>query len=118
MPVAVLTAAVFLVAAVVAGALRSRGYGAGAWHGLALLVTLLVGGYAMSRLWLLDGQRAAIAVWFVGAIVAHDLLLFRSTPGPTGLCGRCCVEQAAGCPSSTTYACRCCCRVCSWSGHR
>lgn len=50
-----------------------RWYGAGPLHLLALLAAFCLAGYA--ALQLAHARPLAIAVWFVGAAVAHDLLL-------------------------------------------
>ncbi|KJS62260.1 hypothetical protein [Streptomyces rubellomurinus] len=51
----------------------TRWYGAGPLHLLALLASLALTGFAVQRL--LAERPLAVAVWFVGAAVAHDLLL-------------------------------------------
>ncbi|MEV7598855.1 hypothetical protein AB0O91_15880 [Kitasatospora sp. NPDC089797] len=48
-------------------------YGAGPLHLLALLASLALTGYAVQRL--VVERPLAVAVWFVGAAVAHDLVL-------------------------------------------
>ncbi|MGW7447514.1 hypothetical protein [Kitasatospora sp. NPDC054795] len=52
----------------------ARRYGARPLHLLALLASFALTGYAAVRL--LAAQPLAVAVWFVGAAVAHDLILF------------------------------------------
>ena len=56
-------------------------YGAGPLHLLLMLAALLLGGYAVLELGLgelfePDSWWQSIVVWFVGAAIAHDLLLF------------------------------------------
>ncbi|MEU4116697.1 hypothetical protein AB0F71_19655 [Kitasatospora sp. NPDC028055] len=51
----------------------TRWYGAGPLHLLALLASLALTGYAVERL--VTVRPLAVAVWFVGAAVAHDLIL-------------------------------------------
>jgi hypothetical protein len=58
-----------------------RVYGAGPRHLLAVLVALVVAGYAVlqlgwAALWNEDVWWQSIPVWFVGAVVLHDLVLF------------------------------------------
>ncbi|MER7671448.1 hypothetical protein ABTY61_23700 [Kitasatospora sp. NPDC096128] len=48
-------------------------YGAGPLHLLVLLASLALTGYAVERL--VTERPLAVAVWFVGAAVAHDLVL-------------------------------------------
>lgn len=61
---------------------RLRGlYGAGPLHMLVVLAALLLAGYTVlvlgpGELFDPDSWWQSIAVWFVGAAVAHDLLLF------------------------------------------
>lgn len=49
-------------------------YGAGPLHLLALIGCFALAGYAGVRL--LDDAPLAVAVWFTGAVVGHDLVLF------------------------------------------
>lgn len=51
------------------------GYGAGPTHALVLLVCFTVGGWAV---FLVSGEATVwrMLLWFVGAAVAHDLVLF------------------------------------------
>ncbi len=51
-------------------------YGAGPLHLLALLATLAVAAYAFSRVFELLGKPFNFVLWFAGAIVAHDLVLY------------------------------------------
>lgn len=51
-----------------------RWYGAGPLHLLALICAFAVAGYAAVRLF--AQQPIGVAVWLVGAAVAHDLILF------------------------------------------
>ncbi len=56
-------------------------YGAGPTHLLLMLAVLLLAGYAvlvlgLDELFDPDSWWQSIAVWFVGAAIAHDLLLF------------------------------------------
>ncbi|MFF2073599.1 hypothetical protein ACFVXG_02465 [Kitasatospora sp. NPDC058162] len=48
-------------------------YGTGPLHLLVLLASLALTGYAVERL--VTERPLAVAVWFVGAAVAHDLIL-------------------------------------------
>ncbi|MEU5947398.1 hypothetical protein ABZ793_17770 [Micromonospora sp. NPDC047465] len=52
-----------------------RGYGAAPWHLLLLLGCFAVTGWIALRL---SGEPAAggMLLWFLGAVIAHDLLLF------------------------------------------
>ncbi|WBP84850.1 hypothetical protein [Kitasatospora cathayae] len=50
-----------------------RWYGAGPLHLLVLLASFALTGYAVERL--VAVRPLAVAVWFVGAAVAHDLVL-------------------------------------------
>ncbi|MGW6497641.1 hypothetical protein [Nonomuraea angiospora] len=53
----------------------ARAYGAPSWHLLVLALCFLVAGYAATRV--IDvGIWPGFLVWFVGAIVLHDLVLF------------------------------------------
>ncbi|MDX3106552.1 hypothetical protein [Nonomuraea angiospora] len=53
----------------------ARTYGAPSWHLLVLALCFLVAGYAATRV--VDvGIWPGFLVWFVGAIVLHDLVLF------------------------------------------
>ena len=54
-------------------ALRAR-YGAGPLHLLGVLAALVISAYALSRVFSLLPQPLSFFVWFVGAIVLHDLL--------------------------------------------
>ncbi|MFE5586827.1 hypothetical protein [Kitasatospora sp. NPDC056531] len=51
----------------------TRWYGAGPMHLLVLLASLALTGYAVERL--VADRALAVAIWFVGAAVAHDLIL-------------------------------------------
>ncbi|HTU72853.1 MAG TPA: hypothetical protein VMG38_04975 [Trebonia sp.] len=51
-----------------------RWYGANPLHLLVLLGGFAVAGYAAARL--VPSRPAGIAVWFIGAVIGHDLLLF------------------------------------------
>lgn len=51
-----------------------RWYGANPLHLLALLGGFAVAGYAAARL--VPSAPVGIAVWFLGAVIGHDLLLF------------------------------------------
>jgi len=51
----------------------TRWYGANPLHLLALLGSFALAGYAAARL--VPSHPVAVAVWFVGAVVGHDLLL-------------------------------------------
>ncbi|WP_163507581.1 hypothetical protein [Fodinicola acaciae] len=52
-----------------------RFYGASGWHLAALLMCFLVAGYAI---WLVAADPLAwlMLLWFLGAVVIHDLVLF------------------------------------------
>jgi len=52
----------------------ARNYGAGPLHLLAALASFAVAGYAALRIRDL-GAAGNVAVWFVGVVVVHDLLL-------------------------------------------
>jgi hypothetical protein len=52
-----------------------RLYGASGWHLAALLACFLVAGYAMWQV-AADPLIWLIVVWFLGAVVIHDLVLF------------------------------------------
>lgn len=55
-------------------------YGASPWHLVVLVVHLVVAGYAVGRV-LLTGTFGNWALWFLGAILAHDLLVFPAYAG-------------------------------------
>src|SRR5271155_4591888 len=50
-----------------------RWYGASPLHLLALLACFGLAGYAAARL--VSSQPVAVVVWFLGAVIGHDLLL-------------------------------------------
>ena len=50
-----------------------RWYGAGPLHLLALLASFTLAGYAALRL--VPSRPLGVAVWFLGAVIGHDLLL-------------------------------------------
>ena len=50
-----------------------RWYGANPLHLLALLGCFALAGYAAARL--VSSHPVAVAVWFLGAVIGHDLLL-------------------------------------------
>src|SRR3954447_3069390 len=52
-----------------------RRYGAGRWHLVELLACFAVAGYAALR-WLDEPTAVRLVVWFVGALLLHDVLLF------------------------------------------
>lgn len=52
---------------------RLRWYGASPLHLLALLACFGLAGYAATRL--VSSRPLAVAAWFIGAVVGHDLLL-------------------------------------------
>ncbi|WP_193610277.1 hypothetical protein [Nocardioides lijunqiniae] len=59
----------------------SRAYGASGWHLVLMLASLALVGYVVATvgldaLWDPDVWWQSMAVWFVGAIVLHDLVLF------------------------------------------
>ncbi len=51
-----------------------RWYGAGPLHLVALIACFVIAGYAAVRL--VPANPSGITKWFVGAAIAHDLLLF------------------------------------------
>jgi hypothetical protein len=51
-----------------------RWYGANPLHLLALLAGFAVAGYAAARL--VPSRPLGVAVWVIGAVIGHDLLLF------------------------------------------
>jgi hypothetical protein len=51
----------------------TRWYGANPLHLLALLGSFAVAGYAAAQL--VSSHPVAVAVWFLGAVIGHDLLL-------------------------------------------
>lgn len=51
-----------------------RRYGAGPVHLLGVLVGLAIAAYALSRVFALLPQPLSFFIWFVGAIVVHDLV--------------------------------------------
>jgi hypothetical protein len=52
-----------------------RAYGAGPLHLLATIASLALAAYAFTRIF--NGPQALnVVIWFVGAIVAHDLIAF------------------------------------------
>lgn len=53
-----------------------RLYGAGPLHVLALLGCFAVVGYAATRVLAEGGPWLALLTWFVGAAVAHDVVLY------------------------------------------
>ncbi|MEU8356157.1 hypothetical protein AB0C27_09095 [Nonomuraea sp. NPDC048882] len=53
----------------------ARVYGAGPWHLLGLVACFVVAGYAVTRV-VGAGIWLGFAVWFVGAAVFHDLVLW------------------------------------------
>jgi hypothetical protein len=59
----------------------ARFYGANPLHLLAVLFSFALAGYAVvvvgpDTLWNPDAWWKSIAVWFLGAVIAHDLVLF------------------------------------------
>ncbi|MEU6787277.1 hypothetical protein ABZ912_49510 [Nonomuraea angiospora] len=53
----------------------ARAYGAPSWHLLVLALCFLVAGYAATRV-VEVGIWPGFLVWFVGAVILHDLVLF------------------------------------------
>jgi hypothetical protein len=53
-----------------------REYGAGPVHLLAVLTSFAIAAYALSRVFDLVREPERVGLWLVGAIVAHDLVLF------------------------------------------
>jgi hypothetical protein len=52
-----------------------RRYGAGPGHLLGLVACFLIAGYAVLR-WLDSPSAVRLVVWFVGALILHDFVLF------------------------------------------
>jgi hypothetical protein len=52
-----------------------RRYGAGPWHLVSLVLCFLVAGYAALR-WVHSPSEVRLAVWFIGAVIGHDFVLF------------------------------------------
>jgi hypothetical protein len=52
-----------------------RHYGAGPLHLLSLIACAAIAGYAVNRLFV-SGPVTKIAIWFGGAVLAHDLVLW------------------------------------------
>ncbi len=57
------------------GRLLRRYYGAGPLHLLSLVACFALAGYAVSRL-VASGPAERVLVWFVGAFLAHDLVVW------------------------------------------
>lgn len=63
-------------------AARLKGfYGSGPWHVLAMLIAIALAAYTLSvlgvsTLWDGDVWWQTILVWFLGAVIIHDLVLF------------------------------------------
>jgi hypothetical protein len=53
-----------------------REYGAGPFHLLAVATSFAVSAYALARVFDVVSEPARVALWLLGAIVAHDLVLF------------------------------------------
>ncbi|HEY9416691.1 MAG TPA: hypothetical protein VIQ30_18205 [Pseudonocardia sp.] len=53
-----------------------RGYGASPLHLLALLSSFALAGYAVTRVLADNGPLIDIGIWFVGAAVGHDAVLY------------------------------------------
>jgi hypothetical protein len=53
-----------------------RGYGGSPLHLLALLASFGLAGYVVSRLFVEDAPLLNLAIWFVGAAVGHDAILY------------------------------------------
>lgn len=51
------------------------GYGASPWHLIGVLLSFALIGYAVKQTWQLS-TAPRMLVWFVGALLLHDLLLF------------------------------------------
>lgn len=59
----------------------ARAYGASGWHLALMVLSLTVAAYVLatlgwSALWNPESWWQSIAVWFVGAVLLHDLVLF------------------------------------------
>lgn len=53
-----------------------RRYGASPLHLLALLASFAIAGYAVARVLADNGPLLNIGIWFVGAAIGHDALLY------------------------------------------
>jgi hypothetical protein len=53
-----------------------REYGAGPVHLLAVVTSFAIAAYALWRVFDLVREPARVGLWLIGAIVAHDLVLF------------------------------------------
>jgi hypothetical protein len=53
-----------------------REYGAGPVHLLAVLTSFAIAAYALWRVFDLVREPSRVGLWLIGAIVAHDLILF------------------------------------------
>ena len=53
-----------------------REYGAGPMHLLAVVASTAVAAYALMRVFDVVGDPLRVALWLLGAILAHDLVLF------------------------------------------
>lgn len=53
-----------------------RGYGASPLHLLALLTSFALAGYAVTRIQADNGPLLDIGIWFVGAAIGHDAVLY------------------------------------------
>ncbi len=94
----------------------ARWYGANPLHLLALLGCFALAGYAAAQL--VKSHPLAVAVWFLGAVVGHDLLLMplysladRSAPAAIR-------HRPPACPlsrGSTTCGCPPGCLACCFS---
>jgi hypothetical protein len=51
-------------------------YGAGPLHLVAVLASMAIAGYALSRVFHDVGQPWRVVTWLAGAVLAHDLVLF------------------------------------------
>jgi hypothetical protein len=53
-----------------------REYGAGPFHLVAVAASFAVAAYALARVFDVVSEPSRVALWLLGAIVAHDLVLF------------------------------------------
>lgn len=94
----------------------ARAYGASGWHLTLMFASLVLVAYVLavvglSALWNSEVRWQSIAVWFVAAVIFHDLVLSRYALADRVLSGRCfcCRPQEAAFGSDDQFrACRPC----------
>jgi hypothetical protein len=59
-----------------AAAAFRRAYGAGPIHLVAVIASIAIAAYALSRVFDVVADPMRVVLWLAGAIVAHDLMLF------------------------------------------